>query len=347
MRGVVVHAGLLAVALVAALATWLRDDAGPAGDAGIPIWDRPAADVVGIKFRSGARTVEVERRGGGAGAHLWGRETRPVGVFVADTAAADGTPPMRTEEFPGGEVAETLFERWARLQATRDLGAADAAGREAYGLTDDSTTIEVRFRDGGSRAFVLGGTVVGGGARYVLDTDRGHLYVLPTGLISPLENGATTLRLTSHHGFQPGDVATVTVRASGGERTMQRRAPADPGARPTWVSPDSDRADAAFGGFMEQIDQIWISRFAPDVSTDGLPPLVRIDYADARGRALGYLELFAAQTADGERVYYMRTPRTIVSAEIYAPIGERIEQDLQVLFGRSSAAGTRTPPPAD
>jgi hypothetical protein len=341
MRSALVHAVLLGVALLAAFATWTWEGAEASGEPVVLVWEREPAEVAGVTFVAGQRRVELERRSEGDQRWLWGRETFPTPVPMippGDSAApAPPTPPLTVEEYPLDVAGETLFERLAALTAVRDLGPADDEKRTTYGLGGTEPALTVHFTDGSERTLVFGGSVAGGGPRYLLDADSQHVYVVPPDVIIPFEGGVGTLRLNAYQGFPPDDVTTATVRAGTVERTMQRKMVDSP-PRAVWTPTDSETPDVAFGNFMQQLDGLWVERYDPGVPAISLQSLLRAEYTDWRGGALGYLELFRAQAADGSTRYYMRTPKTIVVGQINTPQGERIEQDIMSLF-RPGPAG--------
>jgi hypothetical protein len=326
MKSALVHAGLLVAALVAALATWTQEPRDLDRDAMVVVWDRAASDVASVEYRSGGHAVDLERRGSGADAHLWGRESFP------------GAEPT-VEEFPVADEGSRLFESLAGLRAIRDLGASDEETRATFGLDDPEPALSVRFDDGSRRTLVFGSSVTGGGARYALDVEAGRVYVLPAEILRPFEGGAGTLRVSRYQSFEVEEVETVTLRAGATARTMRRRTVDSP-PRTVWVPTDSDRPDVAFGNFVDQMDRLWVTHYAPEQSPDGLELLLRADYADERGRAIGFLELYRGEAEDRAPRYFMRTPKTIVLGEIYAPQGERIEQDVESLFRSGATASS-------
>jgi uncharacterized protein DUF4340 len=340
MKSVVVHATLLVAALLTAFVTWTRGDSPARDDASIRIWNRSPAEVTAVVFQAGDRSLELQRRVSGNIAHVWTKETLPEPPAPppppTDSAARDSAkaqtpapPRLRTDEYPAGKRSDAIFESLARMRVERDLGAVDAKKRTEYGLDKSDAKLTIRFRDRTQRAFSLGNTVVGGGGRYALDGSANRVYVLSSDMLRSLEPGSGELRLTELHAFEPSRLAAVTIHAGGGQRRMQRRTSTTP-PQNIWTQPGSEQPDQAFTNFMEQLNQLWISRFAVDVSADSLETVLRVEYFDDDGDRIGSLDLFRTRTAP--RVYYMRTPRTIVPGEIYAPLGERIEQDVATVF---------------
>lgn len=271
-------------------------------------------------------------------------DAAPAADSVAPEAADE---PERVSEFPVGEQGDSLITGLAQLRAVRDLGEADDDLRAAYGFADSTvSTVTLRQRDGAERTLALGGTAIGGSDRYVLDVERNRVFAVPVAVVRPLET-SQMLRLTEYQRFEPDDVARVAVTAGGAQRTMERR-DAGATAQVTWSPPDSEQQDPAFASFMEQVDQLWVSEFVPEASVDSLELMLRIDYYSRRDDAIGFIELYRAQGGDGEAQgsprYFMRSPRTVVLGEVYGPLGERLEQDVETLFGGAPAATSASVP---
>lgn len=269
----------------------------------------------------------------------------PAADSVAPEAAAQE--PARVTEFPVGEQGDSLITGLAQLRAVRDLGEADDDLRAAYGFADSTvSTVTLRQRDGAERTLALGGTAIGGSDRYVLDVERNRVFAVPVAVVRPLET-SQMLRLTEYQRFEPDDVARVAVTAGGAQRTMERR-DAGATAQVTWSPPDSEQQDPAFASFMEQVDQLWVSEFVPEASVDSLELMLRIDYYSRRDDAIGFIELYRARGGEGEAQgsprYFMRSPRTVVLGEVYGPLGERLEQDVETLFGGAPAATSASVP---
>lgn len=354
MRSVAIHAALLAAALLAAFATWTAGDRPETERTLIEVWNRNPADLVAVTFRTDDRTVVAERRDGegdgdvnGERDYIWGIETTRQRVpqrATTDSATADtaATPPPATreqvEQYPVGDEGPALFEGLARLRAIRSLGTIDDEGRTTYGFAETADTVTLRFANGETRTFTVGNEVVGGGDRYALDEAEGRVYVLPSELFRPLDY-AGALRLTRVQRFAPDDVARVAVRAGARERVMRRQPTSTP-PYSAWSPLDADRPDQTFANFMEQIDRLWVVRYYPDLDPATLQAIARVDWLDARGDTVGSLELFKATSADST-AWYLRTPATVVPGQVYGPVAERIEQDLDtVLRGEPEGRAT-------
>ena len=353
MKSVRVHAVLLAVALLTAFVTWTAED-GPATDELMTaVWENRPNDLTAVTFTTGARSLQLERREASGAGYVWAREVTPEPVAnpPADSAAHNpaqhdsaqhAAPPkvekMRTEEFPTGQAGTLLLENLATLRVPRDLGAVNEQKKKDYGLDKPESQLTLRFRNG-ERVLSIGNKVVGAADRYALDNTGNRVYVLGFDLLRRLEPGTGELRLTEFHAFDRNRLASVTLETAGGERRMERK----PGPSPqgNFMRPGASEADAGFTNFMEQISQLWIAKYTPTVSADSLERILRIEYFDDDGDSLSSLELFRTRGAKESRTYYMRTPRTVVPGEIFAPLGERIEQDAANLV-RPGGAGSRS-----
>lgn len=336
MKSLYVHATLLAAALVLAFFTWTASNAPQTDKELVEIWDRDPASLVSLTFQSPVRTLAVERRDHEGHGYLWAVETtRPPAPPRPDSTAAPAAPAApQVDQYPLGEQGTTLFEGLARLRAVRDLGKPNAEDRAAYGLASSTDTLTLGFRGDERRVLVIGGPVVGGGDRYVFDTEAGRAYVLPAEVVQPL-GVPGTLRLTRLQNFPAEAVRSVVLRAAGMQRVMNRAPSAEP-PYTLWTAPGSTQPDQGFANFMGQLDGLWVSTYRPALAMDTLQAIARIDFLGERADTLGAFELY--RTRATPPTYYVRTSATIVPAEGYAPVAERIEQDVRTLFGNPAGA---------
>ena len=314
MRDLKLHAGLFAVAVVAALLTWNRGTESEADRGLVLAWERDTTDIVSVRYRSPTMDVEIQRQSDADGAFLWAIESR-------------GPQNPDTLQYPGGVPAHTLVGRLATLRVIRDLGELGPADLARYGLDASDERITVQFRDS-RRELVLGDSVFGGADRYVVEPATGAGYVLANDIVNPLRIGEGALRERWLHHYQDADVATVRVAAGagGGERTMGR------GESGEWTPAGSTEPDAGFANFMERVGQLAIAGYGAEPSAPGnLVPLLRVDYLDAGGAALGFVELLRDSAAQRDP-YYIRSERTRILARAVTTLAERVEQGLGEAF---------------
>jgi hypothetical protein len=94
---------------------------------------------------------------------------------------------------------------------------------------------------------------------------------------------------------------------------------------------------------MAQAEQLWVARYLPAASADTLQPVIRIDYSDDSGDALGFLELFRKRGAVVPPVYLMRTGRTVVFGEVYGPLAARARAPCWRWSASMARGGWRKP----
>jgi hypothetical protein len=224
MRGVLLHAGLLLLALLVAVPTWTRERSRPTDIQGSVIWDRDTTELTSIVYRSAVREVEISRETEDGDAFLWGREV--ASASGGDPATSD------TSTYPVGIAGSELMRGFAQLRVLRDLGVVDPSRAEEYGLDDSSASVSLRFVDE-ERTVQLGDSIYGASDRYALDRSTGRAFVLPGSLVRPLRIGSGAVRERSVHHFQDVHVERVVVQALGRRREMVRSGGAT-GAATAW-----------------------------------------------------------------------------------------------------------------
>jgi hypothetical protein len=310
------YAVLLVASLALAFRTWTHEDRGETAAGTVQPWQRRADDVVALEYTRPGQRLEIQRRGTGDAAYLWA--TVDTSAFVV-----------------GADAGQRLLDALASPHALRDLGTPDARERHGYGLDTARTRLLIRFRDG-SRDLLMGGTTYMTGDRYVLDHASGHVYVLPQGAVSPLDDAAQMLPERRLHAFTPERVAAVTLRGAGRTLSMRRLAGAGGGTgeagapAPSGWAPAAgpERPDPAFGTFMQRLDGLWAASYAAREDSRTLVPVLRVDYADRWGRPLGFLELFRRPGSGPSPEYFARTELTRVLVRLYPGAGDNLAADV-------------------
>lgn len=320
MRGVLIHAGLLLLALLFAIPTWTRERTRPIDVQGTLIWERDTTDLGSITYRSASREVEITRREEGDDSFLWGREV--MHASGADSLTAD------TSSYPVGVAGSELMRGFAELRVIRDLGVPDPSRAEEYGLDDATASIILGFADE-DRSVQLGDSIYGASDRYAVDQSTGRAFVLPGSLIRPLRIGSGALRERSVHHFRDADVERVRVQALGRQREMTRSGGGN-GAPTVWTDPSGSGApDLTFANFMERVSQLAIAGFVDDVIEESLERVLRVEYVGPEDELFGFLELLRNPL---DAAYYLRSERTRVPAQTIQVFAERVEQDLPQIF---------------
>ena len=311
MKGLKMHAALFVVAVVAALLTWNRDTV-PEADRGLALaWERDTTDVVAVHYRSPVMDIQLQRRTDDEGSFLWAIEI-------------EGAEDPDTLEFPVGAPGHTLVGRLASLRVIRDLGVLSPEMITQFGLDELDERITVTFRDG-QRELALGDSIFGSPDRYVLEPATGTGYVVANDIVNPLRIGEGALRERFLHLFPDGDIGTVRVTSAGGERAMARDESG------SWTPVDGGQPDEAFANFMQRVGQLAIGGYGADPAPGTLRPLLRVDYMDAEGATLGFVELLRDDSAESDP-YLIRSERTRILAHAVSTLSERVEQGLGDVF---------------
>lgn len=334
MRSVAVHAALLLVALLVAYQTWTREETEGERSRPVVVMDGELEDFRAVRWATETKTLTVERREEGDESYLWGTEVRRVAGALADSGPA-GTPLLAdTAEFPVGRDGDELVGLLAPLRALRDMGTVDEGQRVAYGLADTAyygvLTVELGDR---TREFRVGSAVYGGGDRYTAETGGERVWVLPSLIFQKVEGGEGILRERQLHAFALTDVSRVRISTEGGERERVRRRGERPGVL-LWTPADAPgETDQTFANFVERVEQLWITRYLPEISLDALTRILRVDYSGEEGAPLGYLELYRDAAEPGQApTYVLRTEKTRVPGEAAQAVADRVSEDVRQLF---------------
>jgi hypothetical protein len=341
MKGAVIHGALLAGALGVAWQTWTRDRAVAPPSASLTVW--PAGAVEAVALHGALRDVTVEKRGD----YFWAtvKKTsapppRPAAPDAGMSILEDKPPTVTTSEFPVGEDGDKALARLAPLKALRDLGAAK--DQADYGLGEQSDKLTVRA-GGASHELVLGARVFGGDDRYALEPGGGHVFVVAGETLRPFDAPEFSLRERKLHGFALDDVGEVALRAGGKERTLVHlgkaapppegpRAPR-PGAQSWADAKTPDKPDQTLANFMDRVEQLAPTEYAPDLDEKSLTPVAAFEYRAKGGAVLGTVALAKkpAQSA-GTFDYYVKSERTRGLAKVAAAAAAKVEQDLGTML---------------
>lgn len=307
-RRLLIHGALFVAAALAAYLTWTSPEVDVTDQRRFLAWARDTIDVAAVRYVSPEKTMRIERRTDESGAFLWGVES------------GEGT---LAGSYPVGAAGSTLVGRVASLRVIRLLGPLSAEDRAQYGLAHPASRIELEFSDE-RRELLLGDSVYGAQDRYAMDAESGVGYVLPGEIVRPLRSGEGALRERWIHDFRETDVGRVHATSPSGERVMLRSDEGD------WTPRGGGLPDPTFDNFMQRVEQMAIDGFDSLPPPDSLAPMLRLEYFDDDGDAMGFLEL--ARYDDGRGPYYVRSERTRIWARALAALAERVEEGLADLF---------------
>ena len=309
-REPLVYSVLLVAALALAFRSWTHEDRSEFVQGKIELWQGQPDAIDSLEYFEPGHHLVLRRAGPEKARYLWA--TEDTTDFRLDAGAA-----------------QRLLEALAAPRAELDLGAPDARARSAYGLDSSRTRLLVHFRNG-SRELVLGtSTVDRSGDRYALERSSGHAYILPALQLPPLTDAAQLLVEHRLHAFAPDSVATANVRTAG-QTLAVRRIPAKgaangPPAPARWVPvAGGAHADTAFPSFMMNVEAAATASYAAREDARTMTPVVRVAYADTRGRSLGFFELFQRPGNGGKSEYFARTELTGTLVRLYPGIGDNL-----------------------
>lgn len=312
MKTLKVHGALFVVAVIGALLTWTRDTTSEADEGRPLVWERDTTDVVSVHYRAPEMDVRIQRRTDDAGSFLWGIEI-------------EGAESTDTLEYPVGAPGTTLVGRLANLRVIRDLGRLSPEMVEVFGLDDATETVEVEFVDE-RRLLAVGDSAFGGQDRYALEPATGAGYVIAADITRPLSIGEGALRERWLHRFMDDEVATVRIAVpGGGAREMARTEDGE------WTAVDGDIPDPAFANFMQRVDQLAIGGYGAEPGPLSTQSLLRVDYLDAAGEQLGFVEIFHDDLAEQDP-YFIRSETTRIVAFAVTSLAERVREGLGEVF---------------
>jgi hypothetical protein len=269
---------------------------------------------------------------------------------AAATVAADEPAPETvsvTTEFPVNpdEVSE-LLKTFSQARAIRDLGVVKEELKKDYKLDDTQTAITIHFKGGSSRSLVIGGQVTGG--RYVMDPISQRGYVVATKMVTKLESGETSLRLSDPRGFDPAEIQVAVIAAGNKERAASRASNKDEkgATTKTWNDSTTGKPDTQLANFIDNLDRLRPRKFDPSLNVAAMTKVVAITYKDSKAAVLGTMILYSYEkppaTPAGDNPvkppgpvveYYIMTEKTRVPALVDSLSGDRIKGDIASVFG--------------
>jgi hypothetical protein len=301
--------------LVAAFLAWQREPAGAPGEE--VVVEAPKRALERVRYEDKERWVELFRNAQEDGA-LWLR----LGT------KAEPPPPVR--ELRANEAAQKLFERFAPLRATRNLGKLDAGKLAEVGLQGSPRKLTVALASG-EHAFTVAAPPGGWGSPYLQRDADGLVFLLGPSLLPELESAAQRLVDRRLHTFEPGGYDALTVTQGNASRTFLATAQ---GQGPVSLAPqESPEAPDEFARNWHE--RVW--RLAPvellgrgEEPPGGAPEVVfRVEYRKA-GKALG--ELTLARGASGD--FYARTEHTAGWARLVPGADALASEAAKVASGR-------------
>jgi hypothetical protein len=323
-NGTLIHAAVLGISVITALAVWTREKEPKAlaqGD--VVVWSGRAGDLEKISYESKSKKVTVEARKDAQGRYFVGTLEREAAAPAGDAGAPP--PVLANKPAPVGFVSvgpgDKLAEALAPLKALRALGKIGDDRAAEFGLKEPEATIVVRL-GGAEKKLTVGGSTPGGGDKYVRVADTGEVYVLKGEPIRNLESPDSLLIERDLHEWKDNEVARARVEAGGKNREIVRGGPE---GKRFWADAGTPETnDETLGNWMSKLDRLRPTEFVLE-GPAGKETVLRVEYAGKK--PIGEIEL--VKVPGGEKpAYYVRTERTRLYGKVVGTVAEQLEQDL-------------------
>jgi hypothetical protein len=303
-RAAAVQGGLAVVGLLAAHLTWQRAPEHAPGS--VTVIDANKNDVTHVHYADEHNTVDFSRGHGGNEPPVWihlvpnADEAAKAAKVANGKATPPKTPPAPPRDLLGGEPATRVLDQFAPLVSPRAFGVLDAAKLKELGLEAPKRKLEVTVK-GDVRHYVIGQPEkASGGESFLRDERDGHVYLMPRGMLSDLQNPAHLVdrRL---HAFEQGDFDRMGLSAGGKSKEyvqLDRQARAKAAFAPAKTPDKRDQMAKNWH------DAVWRA-FPSDILGRGEEPaggkptvVLRVDYFDGKS-AVGYMELARVESSGG------------------------------------------------
>ena len=315
-RSVFVHAGLAALAAVAAISVTVKDQNVKAIVHEATIINARPADVQKVTFVGKSKTVTIEPRKDAVGAWYYG-------TIEKTTSSPDASTLPTRSPFISVTTGEKLMQNLASLKALRDAGPLPPERLAELGLEKPEATVTVKLASG-ERVLEIGGTTPGGTDRYVRDPSNSRVYVITGEPIRDLEWAESRLLDRELHDWKESEIEKAKLLAADKTRQVLRRTT---DGKTIWADASSpDTNDETIGNFMQRLD-----RLRPSEYQDSLPEnrvtLLRVDFEGKRG-PIGWFELSKVPLEGDKADYFITTERTRLHGKVVASLAQQVEQDI-------------------
>lgn len=309
-RSVFVHASLVALAAMAAVSVWTRDESVKTVGNEATIWTARPSEIQHVSFEGKGKIVHIEPRKDARGAWFFGTIEK-----TGDSASKSA--------FVSIETGEKLFETLAPLRALRNAGKIAEERIQELGLENPEATIRVKLASG-ERSLEIGGSTPGGSDRYARDPSTSNVYVVAGEVVRDFEWAESRLLERELHAWKDAEIQSGKLTASGKARDIVRRSE---GGKTFWADASSpDTSDETIGNFMQRLDRLRPSEYA-EALPDSRTTLVRVDFRGKSGE-LGFVELVKVPLEGDKADYYIASERTRLHGKVVASLAQQVEQDI-------------------
>ena len=319
-RAAATQGGLAAVGLLAALFTSQRQPEHAPGS--VTVIDATKMDVTHVHYTDDHNAVDFERGHGDKDAPVWihlvptAETPKPDAKTKPETKTKEPAPPAPPRDLVGSEQATKVLDQFAPLVSPRAFGQLDPAKLKELGLEATNRKLDVTVK-GEVHHFVIGQPEKAtGGESFLRDTGDGHVYLMPRGMLSDLQN-PNHLVDRRLHGFEQGDFDRMVLAAGGKSKEyvqLEREARAKAAFAPAKTPDKRDQMAKNWH------DAVWRA-FPSDIlgrgeePTAGKPNVVlRVEYFDGKS-SVGYMELARAESSGVSEDAASEAPS---AADVYA-----------------------------
>lgn len=336
MKGLVIHAGVLAVAAVSAFSVWSRDE--PAQNAkeeqSFEVWAGSADSLTRLSFEAKNRKVNLERKEDALGAYYVGLvekedAPRPDPHSPEKEPAASSKAPGKktTVRFVSVKAGQELAEKVAPLKAVRKIGKIEANRAGEFGFDEPQGTLKLKV-GGKDHTLLIGGSTPGSREHYAKEQETGLVYAIPSEITQMMLAAESRLVERELHGFADEEVARVKITRGGKSRDIVAMAD----KKDAWADASTpDKLDETARNWMTKVGRLRVMDYVEKPETAPKPEdlVVRLDYFDKK-KSLGFLELYRVP---GEKKNYLaRSEYGRWYVTILASAGEQVDQDVGSLL---------------
>lgn len=350
LRGLLLHAGLLAVAAVLAVMVWTKAETPAAVErAEVEVWSGTPSDVTSIEFDGDQRKVHIEPRQDKRGRYFVVDVDRTIERHrtTPPTDAGAGAKPEPAVEtrhekqrFISVEGGQKLAKSLAPFRALRALGKIAPAQAADFGLDKTEGTIRVKVGNT-EHTLVLGGSTPGGGDRYARVEETGEVFAIPGDVARSLQYAESRLMERELHDWKEGEVEHVRLTKGQSVRELVRVT----GKHDQWADGATPtKQDETAGNWISKLERLrptsYVEHPVPPPGPQNL--VVRVAYSTG-SHQLGYLELYklpgdpskndedpgaTKSSAKPPTRYLVKTEYTRWYVEVVRSNAEQLEQDL-------------------
>lgn len=341
-RGPWIYAILLVASLAWAWRAWTDESAGPEEGEAVDIVAGKPDDLTKVVYNSEKHEVTITMLEDDLGRYGWARVVPAEGSKPTPELNPDD-PPDRTEpvEFKVGGNAQKVLDGLAPFRAKRLLEGVEDHQLAELGLEPAEATLTLERGDKGVRTFDLSSKGFGGVNVYVRDQESGAIYIVDSKVLSPFQTAQRTLPDRSLHDVEAKAITAVEV--SDGSRTLkfEQHNPDDRQAA-FWAGEGETTANTSAGAWLDKALNLKALEYVqPGEEPADAAPAFSYTVIAADGHTVS-VEVLRAMDAEGQEVFYARSPHTRSLVKLHRSLAAEAAADLD-----SALSGAEASPPEE